>query len=86
MIRRGIPSRFRGIVWQLLCNSSSSSAVKSKYSEYLKQPSPHEKVIRRDISRTYPEHDMFKEKDGTGQEALFNVIKVGFDFLAFSEW
>uniref|UniRef100_T1GFK8 Rab-GAP TBC domain-containing protein n=1 Tax=Megaselia scalaris TaxID=36166 RepID=T1GFK8_MEGSC len=35
-----------------------------------------EKVIRRDIARTYPEHDFFKEKDGLGQEALFNVMKA----------
>ena len=33
-------------------------------------------VIRRDIARTYPEHDMFKEKDGVGQESLFNVMKA----------
>ena len=38
--------------------------------------SPCEKVIRRDIARTYPEHDFFKEKDGPGQETLFNVMKV----------
>jgi hypothetical protein len=38
--------------------------------------SPCEKVIRRDITRTYPEHDFFKEKSGLGQESLFNVIKV----------
>lgn len=35
-----------------------------------------EKVIRRDIARTYPEHDFFKEKDGLGQESLFNVMKA----------
>lgn len=33
-------------------------------------------MIRRDIARTYPEHDFFKEKDGLGQEALFNVMKA----------
>ena len=34
------------------------------------------KVIRRDIARTYPEHDLFKKKDGVGQESLFNVMKA----------
>ena len=33
-------------------------------------------MIRRDITRTYPEHDFFKEKNGLGQESLFNVMKV----------
>jgi len=33
-------------------------------------------VIRRDIARTYPEHDFFKKKGGVGQESLFNVMKA----------
>ena len=33
-------------------------------------------AIYRDIARTYPEHDMFKKKDGAGQESLFNVMKA----------
>ena len=36
----------------------------------------HHQVIRRDIARTYPEHALFKQKDGVGQEALFNVMKA----------
>jgi len=50
--------------------------MKDMYVEYLKQKSPSEKMIRRDIARTFPEHDFFKEKDGLGQESLFNVMKV----------
>lgn len=75
MARKGIPPRVRGVVWGLLC-SGSASGVHGKYADYLKQPSPHEKVIRCDVSRTYPDHDLFREKDGVGQEALFNVVKV----------
>lgn len=43
--------------------------------------SPCEKLIRRDIARTYPEHDFFKEKDSLGQEVLFNVMKVTCPFV-----
>ncbi|XP_055372066.1 ecotropic viral integration site 5 ortholog [Condylostylus longicornis] len=74
LVRKGIPRHFRPIVWQLLCGASESE--KKKYADYLKATSACEKVIRRDIARTYPEHDFFKEKDGFGQEALFNVIKA----------
>jgi hypothetical protein len=49
--------------------------IKDQYSELLKMTSPCEKLIRRDIARTYPEHDFFKE-DSLGQEVLFNVMKV----------
>lgn len=54
----------------------ASDADKKQYAEYIKATSACEKVIRRDIARTYPEVDFFKEKDGPGQEALFNVIKA----------
>uniref|UniRef100_A0A6A7G123 Ecotropic viral integration site 5 ortholog-like n=3 Tax=Hirondellea gigas TaxID=1518452 RepID=A0A6A7G123_9CRUS len=75
LVRKGIPVHFRGITWQLLCDAHSSPD-KFKYAEHLKTTSACEKVIRRDIARTYPEHDFFKEKDGLGQESLFNVMKA----------
>lgn len=68
LVRRGIPHYFRAIAWQLLCGASD--ADKKQYADYIKATSACEKVIRRDIARTYPEHDFFKEKDGLGQEAL----------------
>ncbi|XP_019864834.1 ecotropic viral integration site 5 ortholog isoform X2 [Aethina tumida] len=75
LVRMGVPQHFRPIVWQLLC-SATDAPEKKLYAEYIKTKSPCEKVIRRDIARTYPEHDFFKEKDGLGQESLFNVIKA----------
>lgn len=75
LVRMGIPHHFRAIVWQLLCNAQNMP-IKDQYSELLKMTSPCEKLIRRDIARTYPEHEFFKEKDSLGQEVLFNVMKV----------
>ncbi|XP_048395007.2 ecotropic viral integration site 5 protein homolog isoform X4 [Stegostoma tigrinum] len=75
LVRKGIPHHFRAIVWQLLCNAQNMP-IKDQYSELLKMTSPCEKLIRRDIARTYPEHDFFKEKDSLGQEVLFNVMKA----------
>lgn len=75
LVRKGIPHHFRAIVWQLLCNAQNMP-IKDQYSELLKMTSPCEKLIRRDIARTYPEHEFFKEKDSLGQEVLFNVMKV----------
>lgn len=75
LVRKGVPHHFRGIVWQLLC-SAHDSPDKKQYADYIKATSACEKVIRRDIARTYPEHDFFKEKDGMGQESLFNVMKA----------
>ncbi|XP_032637312.1 EVI5-like protein isoform X3 [Chelonoidis abingdonii] len=75
LIRKGIPHHFRAIVWQLLC-SATDMPVKNQYSELLKMSSPCEKLIRRDIARTYPEHEFFKGQDSLGQEVLFNVMKM----------
>ena len=63
------------MAWQLLCMAHESPA-KAQYADYMKRQSACEKVIRRDIARTYPEHDFFKKKDGVGQESLFNVMKA----------
>ncbi|XP_022323904.1 EVI5-like protein isoform X1 [Crassostrea virginica] len=75
LVRRGIPHHFRGLAWQLLLGVHDSPH-KELYVVYLKQTSPSEKLIRRDIARTFPDHDFFKEKDGLGQESLFNVMKA----------
>lgn len=40
------------------------------------ESTPFEKSIQRDLARTFPEHPLFKEKDGIGQESLLNLTKV----------
>lgn len=40
------------------------------YSALLKQTSPHEKSIGRDLNRTFPKHSYFKDSDGVGQQNL----------------
>ncbi|XP_076093594.1 ecotropic viral integration site 5 ortholog-like isoform X3 [Mytilus galloprovincialis] len=75
LVRKGIPHPFRGLAWQLLLNVHSSPH-KQMYVEYMRESSPSERYIRRDIARTFPDHEFFKEKDGVGQESLFNVMKA----------
>ncbi|XP_053574026.1 EVI5-like protein isoform X6 [Bombina bombina] len=75
LIRKGIPHHFRAMVWQMLC-SATDMPVKKQYADLLRMSSPCEKLIRRDIARTYPEHDFFKGQDSMGQEGLFNVMKA----------
>ncbi|OCT86428.1 hypothetical protein XELAEV_18020111mg [Xenopus laevis] len=75
LIRKGNPHHFRAMVWQMLCNATDMP-VKKQYADLLRMSSPCEKLIRRDIARTYPEHDFFKGQDSLGQEGLFNVMKA----------
>lgn len=40
------------------------------------QDSAQESVITRDIHRTFPAHDYFKDSDGDGQDSLYKICKV----------
>ncbi|KDN52516.1 RabGAP/TBC [Tilletiaria anomala UBC 951] len=74
-IQLGIPATLRGMMWQLM-SGSKDEEMEMIYAFYLKQTSPHEKAIRRDLARTFPEQGYFQEGAGTGQENLFNVVKA----------
>ncbi|KAI9243917.1 rab-GTPase-TBC domain-containing protein [Phascolomyces articulosus] len=72
----GMPTSLRGYIWQIMSKSRNNGELESEYRELLKRISPHEKSIQRDLARTFPTHDFFKERDGEGQESLFNVTKA----------
>lgn len=74
-IERGIPSNLRGMVWQLM-SASKDSEMEATYVKFLKETSPHEKAITRDLGRTFPQHEFFTDGQGIGQENLFNVLKA----------
>ncbi|KAI7901356.1 rab-GTPase-TBC domain-containing protein [Cokeromyces recurvatus] len=74
-IRFGIPPSIRGMVWQLLTKSKNEDLV-LKYMELLKLQSPYDKMIQRDLARTFPGHTYFKETDGQGQGGLYNVVRA----------
>lgn len=40
------------------------------------QDSAQEAVITRDIHRTFPAHDYFKDSGGDGQDSLYKICKV----------
>lgn len=79
MVRRGVPNALRGMVWQLLCEAREFP-LRDQYPQLIKSNSACERMIKRDIARTFPDHSFFKDKDGIGQGTLFNVIK------AYSIW
>ncbi|KAL1405949.1 GTPase-activating protein [Vanrija albida] len=73
-IQQGIPPVIRGPIWQLM-SSSKSIELEETYKALLKQTSPYEKAIHKDLSRTFPQHKFFQNA-GTGQESLFMVVKA----------
>lgn len=73
----GIPHRIRGIVWQSMAQSSSLN-LESVYIKLCQdnQDSPYDRIIQRDLSRTFPQLDIFKDDGGEGQLAMGRLLKA----------
>ena len=72
MVVRGIPDPLRPMAWQQI--SHADMRLHQKYAELLRQESPVEKLILRDVQRTFPEEELFRSENGA--EMLFNVMKA----------
>ena len=74
----GVPPTLRGTVWQALAVQACGvrSNLGRTYVRSLEQTSPWDGIIKRDLARTFPRHNLFKQRDGSGQEALYHVVKA----------
>lgn len=72
---KGIPESLRGLMWQKI-TKSRSERYSIMYKSLLTRTSKDEKLINRDLARTYPTHPYFRDIQGEGQTSLFNVLKA----------
>lgn len=77
-IRAGVPQPLRGLVWQTMSQSSATN-LESLYEQLSAddaEKSRYERIINRDLARTFPNVDMFKLDGGSGQQAMGRVLKA----------
>ncbi|KAG5992870.1 hypothetical protein E4U43_003638 [Claviceps pusilla] len=73
-IRKGIPPPLRGVVWQSM-SGARDSLLEEQYDRFCGESSPYELLIGKDLGRSFPGVDMFREPDGDGQRMLGKVLK-----------
>lgn len=74
-IRAGIPPPLRGQVWPSIAGARDSH-LHAEFHRLATEPSPYDGLIGKDVGRSFPNVDMFREKDGEGQVMLGRVLKA----------
>lgn len=80
-VYKGIPDCWRRDAWYFLSTNNLREAksdlqLKQTYKELLLRESTHERQIDLDIPRTLRDHIMFRQRYGSGQRSLFNVLRA----------
>ncbi|CAG9997856.1 unnamed protein product [Clonostachys byssicola] len=74
-IHKGIPPPLRGVVWQSM-SGARDFALEEQYVRLSGESSPYEPLIGKDLNRSFPGVEMFRDPDGDGQQMLGKVLKA----------
>lgn len=74
-IKGGVPPPLRGVVWVSMVGARDQQ-LSDDFERLSAESSPYENMIGKDIGRSFPGVDMFKEAGGEGQTMLAQVLKA----------
>ncbi|KAL8851972.1 MAG: hypothetical protein Q9221_003183 [Calogaya cf. arnoldii] len=74
-IRNGVPPPLRGVVWMSIAGARDR-LLEDEYERLSTETSPYENLIGKDIGRSFPNVDMFKDPAGEGQKMLAKVLQA----------
>lgn len=57
-------------------SKSASLHLETVYGQLCKEKSPHERIIQRDLARTFPRIEMFKQENGNGQISMKRILEA----------
>ncbi|KAH8659310.1 rab-GTPase-TBC domain-containing protein [Tricladium varicosporioides] len=73
-IRSGIPPPLRGVVWQSM-SGARDRLLEDQFDRLCGESSPYEGIIGKDLGRSFPGVEMFRDPEGDGQRMLGRVLK-----------
>lgn len=73
-IRKGIPPPLRGVVWQSM-SGARDGHLEDQFDRFTGETSPYEGLIGKDLGRSFPGVEMFRDPEGDGQRMLGRVLK-----------
>ncbi len=73
-IRAGIPPPLRGVVWVSMAGARERT-LEEAFDRLVGESSPYDNIIGKDIGRSFPGVDMFRDPEGEGQKMLGRVLK-----------
>ena len=73
-IRSGIPAPLRGVVWTAMSGARDGD-LEEAFERLVGEKSPYEGIINKDVGRSFPGVDLFRDAEGEGQKMLGRVLK-----------
>ncbi|KAJ5651707.1 hypothetical protein N7507_009133 [Penicillium longicatenatum] len=73
-IQGGVPPPLRGVVWPSLAGARDPSLL-DEFQRLSGESSPYDGLIGKDIGRSFPNVEMFRDPNGEGQQMLARVLR-----------